>query len=1701
MATCVNKSHPEFLELVQKSGINPDILAAKIGVWMEKNGVDSFPDLEQLNLDNIKIRKDIDELFKINPDLLTEVYRVLGYTTKESLDEYIGDLLEQIRDFPFEYDERGGILNQSVFDKLVETKNKAFDEYYYNKKYERQYEKAILQYSRYLNTIFPDSKVKGINYHGTEYQQKFEKFDSKLAGTQTKEGLQTPGFWFTYSRDFAEDFGNNVISVLLNIKNPYYASGKLEGTGPYINVFPDQVESVNKAIKEGYDSAFVDILEGASDEGSAIGKTELVVFEPEQIHILGGKKDIEGFKEFVDNNIYLQKDELGAIPLKGNERLYKHYNLLNNDGKIKTLPNDNKTNSLVKTLNLSNRYSFKLRNTMGGWKILIFPKDTLFQRNDTVFGNPVDYALNEKIINKQIQKLQSKFASIGVNLPVVTDDTIEESAAVKIIDDKLHIVINPYKMKEDSIFHEFGHILVDLIEDQDFIDKGIAQLKGTELYNKIEKLYWDKTEKQIGRETLVTAIGLEARNIFKESEQVNGWKFWFNRFLDRVAAFVNRILGKSPVENKESEQSVVKALAKELTSDNFTFKLNNNLRIYENQQRNEKEQRFLKGVQDFLVAKKNEVADTMRRYKGISINTPFGQRLHETFDELELINEANKDNLVTTLTVLTDTLKYDLENLTALEKRAEKLVTDYLDKGVVLADLDSKQYGYFAGTMRNLHLFLQNYIAIEELGGIKPEDITDANELDAARLKKISEHLLESQKEMLPRVVELEATFRRLMPLNTEFILQYSTNPKIQGMIREFVRDWDGVDMDESKLQLYLDALMDSNNVIAANMAKLHRVYAGRGIIEAKALKRKYWDARNKLSQNSKDLGNMLTDSNGRLHKKYDMTKYYENRNAYLEGTTQYSKKWYEKRHKFDMENTQFVEQFRNAEDLQAAIDEYFSNKKKELGEIAYKEWYDLQYDAEHGQWRITSEVREFKDEYLNPAYVKIRQDADLSNLYDVVQELLRYSTEGYSGSPQERGYLPSILNKTSGHKYADKEETFEMVDAEGNVLYELPFKYIGLFQAQKEIYYRKQYEDEERDHYEKDVIETLVKKGVIKEGEFKNIAEIIAKNQEIRKENRKRHGEAVSRDLDRVIPAFIESAMDYKYKKEIEDSLLLGLAELRYHKVKASHKNLIPKKKQTRGANGEYLESTRPGVTSNAYRHAEAFMRMVFYEKFLDPHAGDAMIGKVRDYASVLGMGFNFFAGVKNISYGLYMNIAETSGGRFYTPTDLAAANKMYFSAVTSYAADTTKKDGSTSSFANGLIHLFDVIESYDEIMELQDAALSKEFAYKLFNDAAFFMQYSGEHMMQNMTLLSMLHGYRFVNGKPMSFAEYSDHKLLTLNIKDLDNIERSKELINEKNELRKNLKTEFEKYVRLVDMFEMEDGYAKAKDEYKEQFTDDVLTLFREKVRGVNHKLHGVYNKQDKGTVENTMVGQMAMQFRRWMRPGWNKRFGTRGGIFSAEEFWNERRDENDMGTYEALWKFVKTPFRKNSTVNWSSEEQRTAYTAAQAILKDYLRMIVNTNVYWNTLTEEQKRKAISAITELGLLGIVTALSMLLVGFRDDDDKLKHNKFYNFILYQLSASTTELATYTPIYGWFNETGKILQNPTAVYGLGINMWRFTKAALMYPFIAEEDRYFKGGVNHDKLKVTAYAGRFIPGVNMYLRWANLDNQTKAYRTQ
>jgi hypothetical protein len=178
------------------------------------------------------------------------------------------------------------------------------------------------QYSKYLDTIFPDSKIKNIVYHVT----------SKLA----KENIITDGFnepdeenlditedsllWFSKNKNYYIDdkkiLDLGVVQAILNIKYPTISdhqmfldygdlsgirSHELRGDGLITKETPD----IGK-IQEDVDAFEEFIQTGKFPDGYVPNNESDLVFaavpNKSQIHILGSKADIQGFKEFVNQN-------------------------------------------------------------------------------------------------------------------------------------------------------------------------------------------------------------------------------------------------------------------------------------------------------------------------------------------------------------------------------------------------------------------------------------------------------------------------------------------------------------------------------------------------------------------------------------------------------------------------------------------------------------------------------------------------------------------------------------------------------------------------------------------------------------------------------------------------------------------------------------------------------------------------------------------------------------------------------------------------------------------------------------------------------------------------------------------------------------------------------------------------------------------------------------------------------------------------------------------------------------------------------------------------------------------------------------------------------------------------------------------------------------------------------------------------------
>ena len=69
MKNCVNFNSPDVVKLAGELNVSPVVAAAKIGLYQDKNGLDSFPKVEDIQSNEIKVKEGVEDLFESNPEL------------------------------------------------------------------------------------------------------------------------------------------------------------------------------------------------------------------------------------------------------------------------------------------------------------------------------------------------------------------------------------------------------------------------------------------------------------------------------------------------------------------------------------------------------------------------------------------------------------------------------------------------------------------------------------------------------------------------------------------------------------------------------------------------------------------------------------------------------------------------------------------------------------------------------------------------------------------------------------------------------------------------------------------------------------------------------------------------------------------------------------------------------------------------------------------------------------------------------------------------------------------------------------------------------------------------------------------------------------------------------------------------------------------------------------------------------------------------------------------------------------------------------------------------------------------------------------------------------------------------------------------------------------------------------------------------
>ena len=268
---------------------------------------------------------------------------------------------------------------------------------------------------------------------------------------------------------------------------------------------------------------------------------------------------------------------------------------------------------------------------------------------------------------------------------------------------------------------------------------------------------------------------------------------------------------------------------------------------------------------------------------------------------------------------------------------------------------------------------------------------------------------------------------------------------------------------------------------------------------------------------------------------------------------------------------------------------------------------------------------------------------------------------------------------------------------------------------------------------------------------------------------------------------------------------------------------------------------------------------------------------------------------------------------------------------------------------------------------------------------------------------------------------------------------------------ELMKSAKTEFITNPTIESLYTYKDGKAVIKNEAYEKIKGNVkdpqakmetlLAEFREKIKAVNKKIHGVYDKDGAALIESKWWGSILMQYHKHLFTGILKRWRRKG-------YYSEFRGSLERGTYQTLIDFLGTEFTNFKTRIGNKQENGTNIVLAsiQTTIEAAINTFANFTFNWNNLSNWERANIRRNFGEIAGILIACLTVMLLYGLSDDDD-INDDRFKASLLYLADRLYSETTMYGP-QGIISEAKTNWSQPVASFA-GVN--DLIKAATLIP--------------------------------------------------
>ena len=149
-------------------------------------------------------------------------------------------------------------------------------------------------------------------------------------------------------------------------------------------------------------------------------------------------------------------------------------------------------------------------------------------------------AISESASNstRKVNKLRRVFANAGIMLNIQFKSLPKGTKGM--VQGK-EILLDPSQLTEDTVYHEFGHILVDMLPaDQRKAYVAMIVKADPVLAEMVRKMYPELTEEQLGTEILVTAIGMEGAKLERQNPSP------IQKIINKILRALGKIFGVRP---------------------------------------------------------------------------------------------------------------------------------------------------------------------------------------------------------------------------------------------------------------------------------------------------------------------------------------------------------------------------------------------------------------------------------------------------------------------------------------------------------------------------------------------------------------------------------------------------------------------------------------------------------------------------------------------------------------------------------------------------------------------------------------------------------------------------------------------------------------------------------------------------------------------------------------------------------------------------------------------------------------------------------------------------------------------------------------------------------------------------------------------------------------------------------------------------